>query len=952
MNASPATISYFLPEADQSRGPFGLLGIQPHECDDFALAVALSKRLRKLEANPECNTPAANEVRQTLYTAVAQLRDPELRAGLAKQWYGPSYQPPPLPAMRSVAPPPVVEDAGDVKPSELRSIDDQALIDQLPPAVRAADPTSRLTLIMLAAAVLFACVIGWLMIERPWRPPPATLAGAVSSEEGAAASPPSVASNTAGAPPSPVKGSQPEIAQAPLPIPAPASSDASPLEASSAPALDPGEARRLLEQLRAFADASTPARGTDLDLLRVLDATAKRWPDLRPDLIEPICLAISENIFRAGLSDPRRAVAIYDHIAAAALPLARNSKLNSPGELVPAVWSAGILSRLRADTSIPGRIVSSAREALAAMTTDGEVPRDTSFVTGALLALDAQARRSARPESAPPPSNPADPKDSKKAPDAAPSPDVPPDTDPRVKLWESFTRCSLALEPLKKGAALAALGSALSNVLRDGDVGVNPVSDLVLATLLAGVPSWHEKAAATQLLSFFDDPRISTRAMQALTTWMAGKGPLASVGPSMVLSGDATSLKRSEMRDAYALHLGVSAQSTSGELARRWLDASRTAVAPGSDAERGGAGVTVLAMAVGVARLNECAARRWAMDEPAAEAALAASSLDAVNNATTTATQSNAPRIDLVRLTAPGSGGDGAWAARFIGASRNEATQQALLAQLRAKGGPVGPADCDVLASAACSNPYSAVRQLAAAMVKENASRIEMINGLLEAAPEASRRAQVSELIQLITDSSLPKPSDPAWKSAVRKALVSKLILAAASDDSLRLDALGSALADSTSAWADAMNPPTLAPATDTRNVPLRTATLDAADEAVRLRASLLRDAKKIPAGAWAFASLDDIEQRQAGRERLARGAAQRFVAAEHGVVELLAYLAAAERPADVPRLRAVLDGLGSDLRQARTVFHQCLLVERAALRVWIIRFGEQEAKPSEQASK
>lgn len=821
-----------------------------------------------------------------------------MRDALGRRYFREAWVPPPevLGTESAIAPPPP-------PPPPTRPAPDPApqFVSRTRREMAKLKPARQTPNYFIAAALLMIGTVGvlgitaWLASQRVAPPAPAAR-GTPASPTAAPA--PGVASGLAATPAQP---SLPTVS-----VPSAETADPAPARLSAE------QARAMLDRLRKAAAEADPVASA-AEFTGVLEQFEQQWPEMPGDLQTPSMLAIGERLLRATRAQARAGVDTYERLERPLAVFAAKDRFPSPGEVVSAVWSAGVLNAIKGDRSVPGRLVSSARTKVASLVSSGEVPRESTFAGGAAVALEALSRRWVRPD-------PADPEDAVR------------------RAWTAWTRCAAALDAADPGASFRVQSAAIEALLREGEVGVSPISGEVLALLLAGVPDWRAKDPAATMLSWFDDPRIDARALSTLTTWASDRGPMAGVGGSMVLTPDATTIQRRELRDAYAVRLGVTAATEKSETARRWSEAARAAIAADSKRESTADALTVLAAAVAVARLNECASRQWALDTAGAAKALEQATPDAVAAAATPAP--GATRADPTALTSPGSPPDGEWTRRFLGVS-SESMRILLLNQLRNGRGPEGPADADVLAEAACFGSPNTVRQLAQQTIRDFADRPEVINALVEAIADAPRQKSVSDMIADVTGERPPPPSDPRWRAECRRSLVEKLMTLTGSEQDDRADALSRQLAEACAAMIWLKQPRLASGGLDPEAV--RAAVIDSpASAAATHRDQWRDDARSIPEGRWALVGYDEYERRHAVRRSLVTGPVQTYVAERVGTAEMMGHVLAGERPSRAPQVRAVLGLLGETLRGSPTAFHQTLAVERAILRLWLIRFGEQ----------
>lgn len=891
MTPTPRDILDFLPGADISRGPFGLLGLRPGACDDLALVDGLQRALRAIDVHPEGATPRAEGVRAELYRALAQLRQHEVRNALGRRYFPDSWidvMPPAAAPESAIRPLPAYEDP------------EITFVRRDPPASSViARPFILAAVVLFVGAIGLAAAAVWLGAMRP--PPPRPVAPGTSL----AAASQGATVNQAPAVTSPAIAS---------PVPRAA-------EEQALASISPTEAKSLLDRLRRAAAAEgDPAQiATDFDV--AVGVFETRWTEMPADIVGPAALAVGERLLRTGRASANAGVAMYERLEGPLVRLFGADVRDLPktrGDVVAAVWAAGLLNRLKGDPSVPGRLVSSARARLGGLTPGGEVPREHAFTTGAALALDAMARRWARP--------------------AAGTPE-----EAYRRAWSAWTSSASALESAgTPGSSVPVLLAGAGVLLRDGELGLSPLSADALATVLAAVKDWRPAPVAEAMLAWFDDPKIEARALSMLTGWMASQGPLAAVGPSMVLSADATTIQRREMRDAYAVRLGVSESADGGKTARRWADAARAALVPGAN-ENASEPLVALAAAAATAKLNEAAARLWAMDEKGADSALAAADAQAIA-AATTVSRAISPPIDPTFLTSPGSPPDGEWARRFLAVS-GESLRILLLNQLRNGRGPEGPADADVLARAACLATPGTVRQLAQQTLRESADRAEVVNALLEVIADAPRQKAVAEMVQAVAGTPVVSPSDPEWRAGARRALVERLMQMTADASDQRADALAALLWEACSGGASSLRPGVQrrAPgdAQATAAVPVSASPEAAASD---LRTVWTDLARSIPEGTWATVTFDELERRHAARSALADTPIHRYLVERLGAVEMAGHAIVGERPQRAESVAGVLTELVEARRTASSAFHQILAVERASLRLWLIRYGEAQS--------
>jgi len=79
---APTPVLRFLPDADLTTGPFGILGLPAEPAAPEEVEPALQRQLARLTRHPLGRTTEADEVRLALHVAAAQLRDPRVQEEL------------------------------------------------------------------------------------------------------------------------------------------------------------------------------------------------------------------------------------------------------------------------------------------------------------------------------------------------------------------------------------------------------------------------------------------------------------------------------------------------------------------------------------------------------------------------------------------------------------------------------------------------------------------------------------------------------------------------------------------------------------------------------------------------------------------------------------------------------------------------------------------------------
>lgn len=969
-------VERFLGHVDPAHGPFGLLGLRPADYDPELIREALRSRLAQLSRHRQAASTEADEVRLALHVAAAQLCDDQVRRALLARQGVPS-------------------DAGPFSPRRIERAD-------TPRAPTPEAPTPRTTpgraerVGVLSTDEFRSVVLRVLAHSGGWNELAKRRLGGVAHAYGldmdrlrealsdvathsrrasdAMAPPGARARNTPheprnapGALAAPISGRSRNaligitallfllsflmgirllslLFVGPGPAPERTVEVALP-GAQDAPAPDPGADERvasatsltlstgrpesdtpqapmdLLEELRganaALRDA--PAQATAA-FVRILGVVGARWPEIDAPTLQALRVEFVSFQQAAIRTDRNAALGVAEAIAAPAEPLADGQIIVDRDALTRATFAAGLMARLNRDDLISS-IGSRFRGILARLSRDGGGARRRDFWPGVTLGLEGAADQLI--------------------------------TGARDDAWRTRVGRGWAswIEQAERvGAEEPALGETLlletiERMLVEGpDPSMSQAAHDAVSRLVAMLDFVGEEGGASErLVMWFDDPRVPTSALSLVTSRIVFGSLIPGFGPEMMLRPDASEAARQELRDDYALKLGISVSGDDRAVADFWrvrarevLGARRTNVDPVGALER----AAVLAM------LNESASQRWAgEDEDALATARGARETEILEDAGAMVEAMVGKPVQVERLTAPSRSPDGQWARRYLAAMRNAGVRQELLNELRNDDDAIrGPVDADVLAEAACYGVPVPLRRSAQQVVERFRDDPYIVNALLEAMPNAARTPDVSQMIAGVTGRSIPSTNDPQWRATVRRALLERMAEMLARQRLPIVEALEMAIRETYEdrvAAGGALSMMGAGASGSGGGVSVAGASV--AELASALRDTVVAHAQRFSEGQWTFTPLHELERRHGARRRLARGRLQEFAAAQLGLTEALAYVVAAERTSQAGEVRLVLDGLSESRRQATHVFHQIEAGEEAMLRLWLIRLGEED---------
>lgn len=444
------------------------------------------------------------------------------------------------------------------------------------------------------------------------------------------------------------------------------------------------------------------------------------------------------------------------------------------------------------------------------------------------------------------------------------------------------------------------------------------------APLGDGAPPPLRDAARRRVLGWFDDRAVSAAAAAALSEALAQRSDLALVRPDMTLAPHAGFAPRQEMRDRYARAFGLASEQAAHGLPARWVEAAKELLHA-----RGGSDVASLARAEALLRFTLAAALRQQGDVSRAAELLASFSGDVA--------EASAPPVEWIEFR-HSAAEDGRWAAQVFAAGTNAQKKIKALFDLTAQTRPLGPIDADMLALLAVAEPRQEVRLRAQRALRERRNEPAVINGLLEALPQAHSTLSVAALVEEAAQATLPPPGGRAWRVAAQRALARRLLTmlegAAARQGAVAVEhRMGRTLSELAQLLAPgrgedaAQRPPEASEAA-------KRAALGAIAQA-RLAGAALRGEVFAP---------DAIERRLMTQTALARGPAQRTAAALGALAEAQAATLAASSPQLTAAARRAVLALTALTARARSSVEQIELASQTLAALWLLREQDDSA--------
>jgi hypothetical protein len=924
--------------------PLSLLGLTADNCNETAIIGALQRQLSRVGSHADAMTPEADEVRLALHAAAARLLDPSTRRQIvqgnqatAAPGAGPEARPFEAAVLVTLA------EMGGWNRHSMHRISLLARAfgqppDQLPEIIRRlmshpqADVESS---IKAPSSSLPAPTSAQWTTSAPATPPTQTeiwsdpfapapeeidpargvikallmfggtaLVGIIaiiifeviltSSPKPPAAAPPSPTQ------PSPIAENTPDPDHQLFPV--------RPKEAPrTQPAVPLNRVGDWNDQLRAMSscvtalEADAPAAEEQFEA--VFAEMGRKWAEAPQDGIVAAVDRIVEFIYHADHADlAGKAIGV---IVDGASPLSATTPM-TPEQVLRSAWSAGVMARLTREKDFPAAVRHRVQEALAQAFPGASGPSDQTFRAGAVAALSLMPTHLIAV--------------SKKDESSEPGAQI----KQHQQAWKSWLGALSAIDgkqsPLFTRSVLVALDSLLTTA-------PEPAQDQTIfeavALLTVALPWRKEDESRRWLLRWFDSPGVTAGDLYAVTSTLATQSGAEGVDSSMVLSTGASDSQRADLRDRYASVWGLTSGESRDVLVQKWSKAANEAL----DGTVGTELLDPLEHAAWLARLNQAASLLWSGDTGAVP-----DLLEAYHRPNQPAQPTTSALVHVI----PGQR-NADWLVKYLAAGHNIPVRRELLAQMtRAP----DPAEADILVQEACRGMPVQIRTDARNIVLANKGNAAVINSMLEFAPMVPVTIENADLIEQVSLATLPRLRDPGWRVAVRRALVERLTQVLAGEGDLAqvdalCDVLSLAYTDVPAKTEGPPSPPLPGMPAHRQDVPLEMT-------AAAQRSKWQREAELLVASGREPLNLAQIESRRSARLRLASGRIQEFAAEQVNANELMAYVVVAEQPGKGEAAAAVLNDLASERTKARHIFNQLDSAEKARLRLWMLRFGEQ----------
>lgn len=609
--------------------------------------------------------------------------------------------------------------------------------------------------------------------------------------------------------------------------------------------------------------------------------------------------ALVDCIYRAAPADGPRSLVLTALTPIVSFSPESTSVVNAES-LAPALFQAGVLTRLGRERDLPGPVRDWVNAQLGRLL-GPEQPRGTrGFDDGVLTALRLAPLTLISPGA-------AQTNTSGKA----------------ISRWYDCAAAIVGSAPGFERALDVLVLDAIEAVMVSGsDARTNRAAFDAIGALASRIHWRAGEDSRLRVLAWFADPRVPTPALNVLTTAIVTRSSAEGVDLTMVLPIAASQEQRAALRETYAHSWQIQLGGPVEGVARQWVDAARQLL---HEAESPKGSLEALVLAARLARLNEAAVRRQRQQPEAAAQAIAKQLPNHV--------------VQVVFGPAPPGevGGDGAWALKFITGDRNSAFRRDRIRDLETVGDQIGPVDAEVLADIAMGSLAPDVRTEAQKVVARFNNSQAMIHAVLKMLPRSARLQSVATMIENVTGRPVGAISGERWAIDARRGLVEKLLeLVAEQSTRESVDRVAAQIAEAYTGMAG--KDPSAGGYTDEQ------AGTAAREMAESLWLSLRAEAQRHSPNPRAPIRLDDIDRRRDGRLTVASGPVQVFAAEQVACVEAMAYVVTGESPGRAAAAKKVIEDMSDQRRRAKSIFEQVLATERAMMRLWMLRFGEEEA--------
>ncbi|MBL0869015.1 MAG: hypothetical protein IBJ18_00375 [Phycisphaerales bacterium] len=620
------------------------------------------------------------------------------------------------------------------------------------------------------------------------------------------------------------------------------------------------------------------------------------WDKLNASQRVAIGEAIVDVVYRAS-GDAKR----LEEVLGAFMPAASISKDAAPldaDQVRPVGFASGVLWRLSRERELPPEALKAVGAKLGALWGGSRPAGAPGFATGAASALSMMPMRIIAPGFEPKPQTMA--------------------VRSAVLNWVQVVRNVFSEEP---GKAEGFIAEVLDTLMRQAPEPEDHRPSFDAITLIAASMKWENgDQARSRLVVWLADPAVSNAKLNLVTGTLVQTIKLDGLDTTLVLSTNATPDQRAGVREGYVTAWNLSQSVGAGTNVQAWTDASTIALgSPNGDTGDD------LAFAVLAAQFNQAAVFRTV-----GKTDLASLTLQSLQTPTPIKLGATG-NPEVVALIAR-DGSEDSWASRFLTGDRSLPVRLTRIKEIEDRAGGITQLDADVLAETAFSGSPPELSNAALKALTKLGSSPLITHAMLKAFTKASRREAIGRAVEQVTFRTIPPVYSDRWSFTIRKALVERLLEQIAGVTwASREDDAAVRLAEAYASMAQGQG--VAAPASEQASDLLLLSSQQYV-AALRAHAGTLMASQRLGL------SLDQIERRGESRRLVAFGPIQRFAAEQTIVMELLAFIVAAERPELADKAAEEIRSVTLARQNARDVFQQVRLVEQSMVRLWLMRFG------------
>jgi hypothetical protein len=670
------------------------------------------------------------------------------------------------------------------------------------------------------------------------------------------------------------------------------------------------------------------------------DALAYNWHSTKPDQRTSGVRAVVDALF-ASFNSPEVGVACFSVVTRSftASDLTVSPPISDITlHIGSSVWSAGVLARLTQERDLPR---ATSRELELVVLPLRLSQDDHTFEAGARGQLIRFARNLI-------PTTPTLSEDAVKV---------------QRQAWATWLTSACGLYGVKPGNFDSAPGSTRASQLIltaiDFFIPLSPAftsdepTNEALSALVAAVPWGPQDPTRPWLLTRFDDAATPSHVVHMITSALANRSGASGVDLTMVLAPSATADQRRGLRDTYASVWAISDTPARNQIFAEWAEQAERELNAAPDSSRPFAQAV---SAAALARLNSAA---WLLIEQSDDSgASERAANDIIKSPDTTLINTLASIVAPSRDGPPRDEPLTQWALEYLAAGDRTGERRELLS--RAPTRPT-PAEARILVEQACRSDSQSVQSQAVGLLRTLAYDGNIALAMLDFAPFIPATSANNELVRMVSGSAqIPATRDPAWRIAVRRALVQRALEVSAGGGVEQLiDNVASALNESYRDMAISAAR-ARAPRTPKSSVSGENGDPDTTlEESVvpHVHAAALADDLTLTASSLLATgneprALSSVtSERTAQRRSLSQSnnLVHAFTVEQSALVQLHGYTLALRQPSTNGLVAALLDDLRTRNRSASHALTQIYNNESTITRFWLARFKPPE--PAETLS-